>query len=174
MLVILDRDGVINFESVEYVKSPDEWKPIPGSLKAIAALNAAGHTVVVATNQAGVGRGYYSEATLAAIHHKMKTELAAHGGSIKKIYYCPHHPDEHCLCRKPKPGMLQQIAKDFPQQFNDAVFVGDSLRDLQAGQAAGCRVVLVKTGFGEAMLAEGKIPDDVEVYENLADFVQLV
>src|SRR3989344_4486862 len=114
MLVILDRDGVVNYESPTYIKSPEEWRALPGSLEAIATLNAAGHKVVVATNQSGIGRGYYSLATLEAIHQKMKEELARAGGCIEGIYFCPHIPEENCECRKPKPGLLLQIANDFP------------------------------------------------------------
>lgn len=169
MLIILDRDGVINFDSPDYIKSPDEWHPIPGSLKAIAQLNQAGHTVVVATNQSGVGRGYYTEETLAKIHDKMQQALKAVNGHIDKIYYCPHTPQDHCDCRKPKPGLLHQIKADFPKLFDQAIMVGDSLRDIQAAQAANCKAVLVKTGNGKAI--DPQILMDIFVYEDLAEFV---
>lgn len=169
MLVILDRDGVINFDSPDYIKSPEEWQPIPGSLNAIAQLNQAGHSVVVATNQSGVGRGYYTEQTLVKIHDKMLRALEQVDGHIDKIYYCPHIPQAGCDCRKPKPGLLHQIKADFPKLFNNAVMVGDSLRDIQAAQAANCKAVLVKTGNGKTI--DQKILVDVAIYKNLAEFV---
>jgi D-glycero-D-manno-heptose 1,7-bisphosphate phosphatase len=137
-LIILDRDGVINEDSDEYIKSPDEFIPIAGSLEAIAKLNRAGYTIVVATNQSGIARGYFDEPTLHAMHDKLRTLLAAEGGRIDRIYYCPHGPDNHCDCRKPKPGLLQQILKDYPVDPADAIAIGDSLRDLQAAQACWC------------------------------------
>ncbi len=148
-MIILDRDGVINFESTTYVKSPEEWIPIPGSLDAIADLNKAGHQVVVMTNQAGVGRGYYTEETLAQMHQKMLSLLADVGGKIEKIYYCPHHPDDHCACRKPKPGMLHQIARDFAiTDWSQHLMVGDSQRDIDAATAVGCPSLLVTRDAG--------------------------
>ncbi len=169
MLVILDRDGVINYDSENYIKSPEEWKPYPRSLSAIAELNKAGHKVVVATNQSGVGRGYYSLSILEEIHHKMKAALQEVGGHLDGIYFCPHHPDDGCECRKPKPGMLLAIARDFPALFPEAVFIGDSARDMMAAKQAGCRGVLVKTGNGAQTLAKGLV--DVEAYEDLSHFV---
>ncbi|HLF66220.1 MAG TPA: D-glycero-beta-D-manno-heptose 1,7-bisphosphate 7-phosphatase [Gammaproteobacteria bacterium] len=171
MLVILDRDGVINADSSEYIKSPEEWLAIPGSLEAIAKLNQAGHQVVVVTNQSGVGRGYYDEQTLENIHQKMTRALAAVGGHLDGIFYCPHSPEDQCSCRKPKPGLLYQVAAMFPTDFTDAVLVGDSLRDYQAAQAVSCKFILVKTGNGEKVLAEGKLPVGVDVYEDLAAYV---
>ena len=148
MLFILDRDGVINFESPDYIKSPDEWIPIPGSIEAIAQLSKAGHTVVIATNQSGLSRGLYDHTMLQKIHQKMIDAVEALGGTIKKIYFCPHHPDENCHCRKPKPGMLQQIMQDFSVTADQMIFIGDSERDYDAACAVGCRFMLVETGNG--------------------------
>ena len=171
MLVILDRDGVINFESVHYVKSPEEWIAIPGSLEAIARLNKAGHKVVIATNQAGIGRGIYDEVALAAIHKKLHHELAKYGGKIEKIYYCPHHPDDNCRCRKPEPLMLEQIRDDFQINLKDSVFIGDSLRDMQAAHAVSCPGILVLSGNGQAHRESGDITEDVAVFEDLSAVV---
>lgn len=155
MLVILDRDGVINDESENYIKNPEEWVPIPNSLEAIIQFKQAGWIVTVATNQSGVGRGYYTLETLHDIHSKMQQELISRAGiNIDKIYFCPHLPEEHCLCRKPKPGMLENIALDYPDLFHSAIFVGDSERDIVAAQAAGCMPVLVKTGHGTKTFSE--------------------
>lgn len=143
-LLILDRDGVINQDSPQYIKSPAEWHAIPGSLEAIADLNRAGIKVVVASNQSGVGRGYFTAETLALIHKKMVTELAKLGGHLDGIYYCPHHPATNCNCRKPKPGLLLNILHDFKIEPKDTLVVGDSLRDIEAAQASGCDSVLVK------------------------------
>ncbi|MEM9242461.1 MAG: D-glycero-beta-D-manno-heptose 1,7-bisphosphate 7-phosphatase [Pseudomonadota bacterium] len=148
-LVILDRDGVINCDRPDHVKSPEEWIAEPGALEAIARLNRAGWRVVIATNQSGIGRGLYDHKTLAVIHDKMLAELAVHGGHIDKIYYCPHHPDDNCHCRKPKPGMLAQIINDFSLNPDDIYFIGDAYRDIQAARAAGCKAILVATGKGK-------------------------
>ena len=171
MLIILDRDGVINVDSEDYIKAPEEWRALPGSLQAIAKLNTAGHKVVVATNQSGLGRGFYDEATLTAIHAKMQAELAAVGGHLDGIYYCPHQPDDHCDCRKPKPGLLQQIAADFPDLFADAVLIGDSSRDLEAAHSAGIKAALVKTGNGVKTLKQGIDLKIIPVYDDLAAWV---
>ena len=130
-LVILDRDGVINQDSAEYIKSPEEWKPLPGSLEAIARLNQGGYHVVVATNQSGVGRGLLDMATLNAIHEKMHKALAQAGGRIDAVFYCPHAEDANCNCRKPKPGLLEDIARRFNADLTDVPCIGDALRDLQ-------------------------------------------
>lgn len=169
MLIILDRDGVINHDSPNYIKSPDEWHAIDGSMKAIADLCKMDHTVVVATNQSGVGRGYYSEDTLAAIHQKMIDAVEAKGGHIKHIYYCPHKPDDHCECRKPKSGLFLQIAQDFNTDLSDAVLVGDHIRDIEAAAGAGCKGVFVRTGNGEKYCQQA---NDIPVYDDLADFVK--
>jgi len=169
VIIVLDRDGVINEESSDYIKSPDEWHAIAGSLEAIAKLNQAGFNVVVATNQSGVGRGLYSEAMLTRIHQKMQDEMAAVGAHVDAIYYCPHHPDEDCLCRKPKPGLLKDIAADFGVSAGDMIFVGDSQRDLEAAMAFGVKPVLVLTGRGRR--TRQKMSLDVDVYDNLSEFV---
>ncbi|HEY5604859.1 MAG TPA: D-glycero-beta-D-manno-heptose 1,7-bisphosphate 7-phosphatase [Gammaproteobacteria bacterium] len=173
-LIILDRDGVINEDSDEYIKSTEEFIPIAGSLAAIAKLNRAGYTVVVATNQSGIARGYFNEATLRAMHDKLRTLLAAHGGRINNIYYCPHGPDDNCNCRKPKPGLLQQILRDYPVNPSGVVSIGDSLRDLQAAQAVGVSNMLVRTGKGKktaAQLAKHSTLAAVPVFENLSQAV---
>ncbi|QTS83590.1 D-glycero-beta-D-manno-heptose 1,7-bisphosphate 7-phosphatase [Coxiella endosymbiont of Amblyomma nuttalli] len=170
-LIILDRDGVINYKSENYIKNPCEWIPIPGSLEAIACLNKADYQVVVATNQSGVGRGYYSLDTLETIHEKMQRELSKVGGYVDRIYFCPHVPEVKCNCRKPKPGLLHLIANDFPEAFPSSTFIGDSLQDIQAGQIVGCQVVLVKTGNGEETIIVGKGLEAVSIYEDLQDFV---
>jgi D-glycero-D-manno-heptose 1,7-bisphosphate phosphatase len=155
-LLILDRDGVINEESTAYVKSPEEWHPIPGSLEAIALLSQTGWQIVIATNQSGIGRGYYDESMLSRIHNKMHQALDALGGKIHHIFYCPHHPEAGCLCRKPKVGLLEQIATQydlsFPFKAQTIPFIGDSARDLMAAHDAGCQPILVLSGNGEKTL----------------------
>lgn len=153
-LVILDRDGVINEDSDAYVKSASEWIPIPGSVEAIAELSKAGFTLIVATNQSGLARGYFSEAELTAMHAKMLALVEQAGGKIEGIYHCPHGPDDQCDCRKPKPGMLQQIAADLSLDIAGSYIIGDSKRDLQAGIAMGCHPILVKTGKGQRTLEQ--------------------
>jgi D-glycero-D-manno-heptose 1,7-bisphosphate phosphatase len=160
-MVILDRDGVINYDSDEFVKTPDEWLPIPGSLAAIKKLNDAGIIVAVASNQSGVGRGLFSEATLQKIHQKFTDLLAELGGHIDQIEYCPHAPDVDCACRKPKPGMVNKLLKQFNMQPQDVLVVGDRLRDLESGLVVGCAAALVKTGKGEREIAKHKIPAPV-------------
>ncbi|MCH9643945.1 MAG: D-glycero-beta-D-manno-heptose 1,7-bisphosphate 7-phosphatase [Gammaproteobacteria bacterium] len=174
MLIILDRDGVINQESIEYIKSPQEWIPIEGSLEAIAKLNRAGYKVVIATNQSGVGRGYYSEDTLNQIHQKLRDELKVFGGHVEAIYFCPHTPDEKCGCRKPEPGMLLQIQKDFNCDLSQTTFIGDSWRDVGAARAAGCKPILVKTGHGEESVQNIEEIESVSVYDNLAAAVDAI
>lgn len=167
-LIILDRDGVINEESPNYIKSPDEWQPISGSLDAIALLSQAGYTIAVATNQSGVGRGYYTEDELAQIHQKMIDCAKAAGGAIDRVFYCPHHPDNHCSCRKPAIGLFKQIATAYNIDLVGVISIGDSLRDIQAANKIGCKPMLVLTGNGRQTLQEnpdlaGKIP----VFQNL-------
>ncbi|MGB4674851.1 MAG: D-glycero-beta-D-manno-heptose 1,7-bisphosphate 7-phosphatase [Azovibrio sp.] len=167
-LVILDRDGVINFDSVQFIKSPAEWKPIPGSLEAIARLNQAGYKVLVATNQSGVGRGLFDMDTLNAIHDKMHKALAAAGGRIDAIFFCPHAADSQCECRKPKPGMFLRIASCLNADLKGVPAIGDSLRDLQAGAAVGCRPILVLTGKGEKTREDGGLPEGTLEFADLA------
>ncbi|HEY7672379.1 MAG TPA: D-glycero-beta-D-manno-heptose 1,7-bisphosphate 7-phosphatase [Gammaproteobacteria bacterium] len=166
-LVILDRDGVINYDSDAYIKSPDEWRPLPGSLAAIAALTKHGRRVIVVSNQSGVGRGLFSEAVLAAIHAKMLAAIEAEGGAVSGVYYCPHLPKDKCACRKPAPGMLQQIGRDFGCALTGVPFVGDKVSDVRAAQAVHARPILVRTGSGRAALAELR-DSSIEVYDDLA------
>lgn len=167
-LVILDRDGVINQDSPSYIKSPDEWKPIPGSLEAIALLNQAGYRVLVATNQSGVGRGLFEMATLNAIHDKMHRALGLVGGRVDGIFYCPHAQDAGCDCRKPKPGLLEEISRRFGVSLEGVPFIGDSLRDLQAATAVGAQPVLVLTGKGKKTRKDGDLPEGTVVHDDLA------
>jgi D-glycero-D-manno-heptose 1,7-bisphosphate phosphatase len=171
-LVILDRDGVINHDSAAYIKSPEEWKPISGSLEAIALLSQAGYRVLVATNQSGVGRGLFEMATLNAIHDKMHRALGLAGGRIDGIFYCPHANDAGCNCRKPKPGMLEEIAHRFGVSLEGVPFIGDSLRDLQAAAAVGAQPILVLTGKGKKTRKDGNLPEGTVVYDDLAAAVR--
>jgi D-glycero-D-manno-heptose 1,7-bisphosphate phosphatase len=165
--VILDRDGVINFDSDQFIKSPDEWRPIPGSLEAIARLNQAGFRVVVASNQSGVGRGLFDMATLNAIHAKMHKLTALAGGRIDAVFFCPHAADSKCGCRKPRPGLFQEISSRLHMDLKGVFAVGDALRDVQAAMAVGAKPVLVRTGKGMKTLQAGQLPEDVPVYDNL-------
>ena len=167
-LVILDRDGVINFDSAQFIKSPAEWKPIPGSLEAIARLNQNGYKVVVATNQSGIGRGFLDMDTLNAIHEKMHKALFAAGGRIEAIYFCPHTAEANCNCRKPKPGMFRRISETMNVALDGVPAVGDSLRDLQSSAEIGCRPLLVRTGKGEKTLAAGGLPKGTLDFADLA------
>lgn len=150
-LIILDRDGTINEDRDDFVKTPDEWVPIPGALEAIARLNHAGWHTVVATNQSGLGRGTFDMATLNAMHTKMNQLLAKQGGRIDAVFFCPHAPEDACNCRKPLPGLFEQIGERFGVDLCDVPVVGDSLRDLQAGVAVGCQPHLVRTGKGAGL-----------------------
>ena len=167
-LIILDRDGVINHDSDAFIKSPDEWRPIPGSLEAIARLSKAGYRVVVATNQSGVGRGLFDLSTLAAIHTKMHQAVTAAGGHLDAIFFCPHAADAHCRCRKPEPGMLEEILRRFDVDAVSVTCVGDSLRDLQAATAVGSKPVLVLTGKGQKTMQAGGLPPQTLVRVDLA------
>jgi len=167
-LVILDRDGVINEDSDEYIKSEDEFVPLPGSLAAIARLNRAGYTVAVASNQSGVGRGLFDLATLESMHAKLARLLAAEGGEVDHIFYCPHTPEDACECRKPQPGLMRQIAEYYAVPLTGVPVIGDSLRDLEAARAVGARPILVRTGKGERTLAAGRGLEGVPVYADLA------
>lgn len=170
-LVILDRDGVINFDSDHFVKSAAEWKAIPGSLEAIARLNQAGFKVVVATNQSGIGRGLFDMDTLNAMHEKMHRAAQSVGARIDAIFYCPHAADSKCECRKPKPGMFHRIASCFNIDLHGVYAIGDSLRDLQAAAAAGASPVLVLTGKGQDTRDSETLPENTLVFDSLAHAV---
>ncbi len=170
-LIILDRDGVINQDSDGYIKSVDEFIPYADSLDAIARLNRASYLVAVATNQSGIGRGYYDEATLKAMHEKLAQQLAQRGGHIDYIAWCPHRPDQDCHCRKPRPGLLQQIGQHFDIHLNGVTMVGDKLADIEAARAVSAHPVLVRTGKGERTLAQESGLKAVPVYARLSDFV---
>jgi D-glycero-D-manno-heptose 1,7-bisphosphate phosphatase len=168
-LLILDRDGVINLESAEFVKSAEEWQPLPGSIEAIGRLHRAGYTIAVASNQSGLARGLFDEPALDAMHAKMRALVADAGGFVDTIVYCPHVPDAGCDCRKPRPGLLHQLARHYRIELADVPVVGDSLRDLEAAVSVGARPILVRTGNGAQ--TETRLPDDwqdVEVYDDLA------
>ena len=167
-LIVLDRDGVINYDSEQFIKSPDEWRPIPGSLEAISRLNHAGFRVVVATNQSGLGRGLFDMATLIAINDKMHKALAQIGGRIDALFYCPHTADSACECRKPKPGMLIEIGNRFGVDLTGVPCVGDSVRDLQAAAAVEAQPILVLTGKGEKTLRDGVFPTNTVIFPDLA------
>lgn len=167
-LIILDRDGVINYDSNEYIKSPEEWRPIPGSLEAIARLNHAGFRVVVATNQSGLGRGLFDMAAMIAINEKLHRSLAHVGGRVDAVFYCPHTADSDCNCRKPKPGLLMEIGQRFGVELTGVPCVGDSLRDLQAAQAVGAQPILVLSGKGEQTLRQGNFPSNTVIFPDLA------
>jgi D-glycero-D-manno-heptose 1,7-bisphosphate phosphatase len=169
-LVILDRDGVINVDSDAFIKSPDEWVAIPGSLEAIARLNQAGYRVVVASNQSGIGRGLFDMAALNAMHAKMQRAAAAVGGRIDAVFFCPHTAEDQCECRKPKPGLLKTIIERFEIDPAVTPVVGDALRDLQAGAVLGFPTHLVLTGKGAATLAAGGLPEGTRVHDNLKAF----
>lgn len=176
-LIILDRDGVINFDSDNYIKTPDEWRPIPGSLESIARLTHAGWAIAVATNQSGIERGLFDINTLHAIHNKMVHAISAAGGRIDGIFFCPHTNSSDCQCRKPAPGLMRDIAKRFNRALTGVPVVGDSLRDLQAGAAMQCDLWLVRTGKGERTLKtaaqepEKALPASTRIAVDLADVV---
>ena len=169
-LVVLDRDGTINHDSDQYIKSPAEWKPINGSLEAIARLTQSGHRVVVATNQSGIARGLFDMTTLNAIHDAMQRAVHQAGGRIDAIFFCPHANDANCECRKPRPGMLLEIGRRMNAPLEGVPVVGDALRDLQAAAAVGARPVLVLTGKGKHTRAAGGLPPGTEVFADLAAF----
>ena len=167
-LLILDRDGVINHDSDAYIKSPDEWVPLPGSLEAIARLNQAGWRIAVATNQSGIARGLFDLATLAAIHEKMHAAVEAAGGRIDAIFFCPHGPDAGCECRKPRPGLFREILSRYGVEPSEVWAVGDQRRDLEAAHAAGCRPILVLSGKGQKTMKSGELPPETIVRVDLA------
>ena len=167
-LIVLDRDGVINLDSAQFIKSPDEWRPIPGSLEAIARLNHAGFRVVIATNQSGIGRGRFDMGALNAIHEKMHRALALAGGRVDAVFYCPHTGESQCECRKPKTGMLREIGVRYGVDMIGVPCIGDSLRDLLAADAVGAQPMLVLTGKGEKTLRAGNFPQHTVIYPDLA------
>jgi D-glycero-D-manno-heptose 1,7-bisphosphate phosphatase len=171
-LVILDRDGTINHDSDEHIKSPAEWRPIKGSLEGIARLTQAGYRIVVATNQSGIARGLFDTRTLFAIHETLLRALALAGGRIDAFFFCPHAAEAGCQCRKPQPGMLLEVARRFNVSLEDTYMVGDALRDLEAAAAAGARPVLVLTGKGTKTRDEGKLPPGTRVFADLAAFAE--
>lgn len=176
-IAILDRDGTINSDSDEFVKTPEEWMPLPGALEAIARLNHAGWHVVIASNQSGLGRGLFDVASLNAMHTKMHKMLAAVGGRVDAVFYCPHSPEDNCLCRKPLPGLFEQIGARFGVPVKGLPTVGDSARDLQAGAAAGCEPHLVLTGksahFRAGGLPEG-LPFGTHIHQDLSAFADFI
>jgi D-glycero-D-manno-heptose 1,7-bisphosphate phosphatase len=169
-LVILDRDGVINQDSPDYIKSSDEWIPIPGSLEAIARLHRSGYRIVVATNQAGVGRGLFSLDTLSRIHTRMLDAVCESGGRIDRIFFCPHRPEDRCGCRKPAPGLLRQIAEWLEVDLTGVYVVGDSERDVLAARGVQASPVLVRTGRGLQTLGSSTELAGVPVFDDLAEF----
>jgi len=177
-LIILDRDGVINEDSDNYIKSADEWVPIPGSIEAIADLSKAGYTVVVATNQSGLNRGLFSPDDLSAMHNKLCGLVESAGGKIDGIYYCPHRPEELCICRKPNTGLLDNIASEWGS-IEGIPFVGDSLKDLQVAEKMNCQGILVRTGKGQKTEYQLKQQPDstlseVSIFSNLNAVVQSI
>ena len=168
-LVILDRDGVINRDSTAFVKSPDEWLPLPGSIEAIASLSRAGYTVAVASNQSGLARGLFDRNALRAMHRKLRRLVSAAGGRVDRIVVCPHGPDDGCSCRKPRPGLLERLARHYGISLDGVPAIGDSQRDLEAAATAGATPILVRTGNGRK--TEKGLPDslgDVRVFDDLA------
>lgn len=168
-LVILDRDGVINRDSDAFIKNTEEWQPLPGAIEAIAALSGGGFTLAVATNQSGIARGLFDQTALDAMHHKMLRLINAAGGRVNKVVICPHGPDDGCDCRKPKPGLLEQLASHFETSLTGVPVIGDSLRDLEAAAAVDAKPILVRTGKGAR--AEAALPErfaNIAVYDDLA------
>jgi D-glycero-D-manno-heptose 1,7-bisphosphate phosphatase len=170
-LIILDRDGVINQDSGEYVKSAKEWEAIPGSLPAIARLNQNGYRVVVMSNQSGLARKKLDIIDLNEIHRKMLDHLSQYGGNIDAVFFCPHGPKENCECRKPKPGLLKEISKRLHTSLTDVPVVGDKLSDIKAALAVGARPMLVLTGYGQETLDSKKVPKGIPVFNDLAAVV---
>lgn len=171
-LIILDRDGVINHDSDDYIKSVDEFIPIDGSLEAIAKLNHAGFAVMVATNQSGIARGMFDIETLNAMHNKLRRELSAYGGRIDAIFFCPHGPADHCQCRKPLPGLFHEISMRIGRSLDNVIAVGDSFRDIEAALAVGATPVLVRTGKGQRTIeTHADALHDIPVFRDLAEFV---
>ncbi|MCB1736487.1 MAG: D-glycero-beta-D-manno-heptose 1,7-bisphosphate 7-phosphatase [Gammaproteobacteria bacterium] len=173
-LVILDRDGVLNEDSDAFIKSPAEWSPIAGSMRAVARLNQAGYRVVVATNQSGIARGLFDLDTLGLIHEKMRRALADVGGHVDGIFFCPHGPDDGCDCRKPLPGLFEQISQRFDVDLKAVPAIGDSLRDLKAAQAVGAVAMLVRTGKGLRTLANPDLDPEIPVFQDLSAAIDTI
>jgi D-glycero-D-manno-heptose 1,7-bisphosphate phosphatase len=171
--ILLDRDGVINHDSDNYIKSTTQWRPINRSIEAIALLNLHGYKVIVITNQSGLAHGYFDTATLMEMHEKMNTLVKQQGGEIEAIYYCPHKPEDHCNCRKPKPGLLIQCSEDYDFQLKETFFIGDKLSDIQAAQSAGATPLLVKTGKGLRTLANNPTLT-INIFNDLYDCTQFI
>jgi D-glycero-D-manno-heptose 1,7-bisphosphate phosphatase len=171
-LAILDRDGVINHDSDHYIKSPDEWVPIDGSLEAIAKLNREGYRVVVATNQSGIGRGLFDMDTLNAIHEKMTKAAAQVGGRIDAVFFCPHTDFDECECRKPKAGLFREISNRFNADMSLTPVIGDSLRDLKPAIAVGAQPMLVLTGKGRKTARDPDLPKGIPAFADLAAAVR--
>jgi len=170
-LLILDRDGVINEDSDDFIKSPDEWAPIPGSLEAIARANRAGYRVAVVTNQSGIARRKLTIADLHRIHEKMRQQLEAVGGKVEAIAFCPHAPEDHCGCRKPRPGMFYDIASRLHTTLCEIPVVGDRFADIEAARCIGATPILVRTGKGQKTLEEGHNLTGIAVYQDLSRFI---
>jgi D-glycero-D-manno-heptose 1,7-bisphosphate phosphatase len=170
-LIILDRDGVINEDSDNYIKSPKEWLPIEGSLQAISTLSKNGYQIVIATNQSGIGRKLFTIDDLNAIHIKMNAHLAQYGGVIDAIFFCPHLPKDDCNCRKPKPGLYYEISERLRMSLNKVYCIGDKMTDVKAIQSAGGKPVLVRTGKGQSEIDQGLVPAGIPIYDSLAAFV---
>lgn len=180
-LIVLDRDGVINEDSADYIRCLGDWRPIPGSLEAIAALSRAGYTIAIATNQSGLGRGYFTLDDLESIHDHLCQQVEEQGGHIAGIFYCPHLPGDGCGCRKPATGLLLAIETELGESARGALFIGDNLKDLQAARAYGCLPALVMTGRGTAtleLLQSGEAtladPGDITIYKDLAAAAQAI
>jgi D-glycero-D-manno-heptose 1,7-bisphosphate phosphatase len=172
--ILLDRDGVINFDSDEYIKSADEWVAIPGSLEAIAHLNRLGFRVLVVTNQSGISRGFFNLETLTDMHEKFIRELATVGGYIEEIFFCPHQPADHCQCRKPKPGLMKKIQERYAINLSETFYIGDNLSDIQFAQSVGCVPVLVLTGKGQRTLEKNPELRAILNFNDLADAVRYI
>lgn len=170
-LIILDRDGVINEDSDEYIKSPQEWQAIESSLQAISTLSKNGYQVVIVTNQSGIGRKLFTIDDLNAIHRKMSSHLAQYGGVIDAIFFCPHLPKDDCQCRKPKPGLYYEVSERLRMSLNKVYCVGDKMTDVKAAQSAGGKPILVRTGKGQSEIDQGLVPSGIPIYDSLASFV---
>ncbi|WP_424193354.1 D-glycero-beta-D-manno-heptose 1,7-bisphosphate 7-phosphatase [Ampullimonas aquatilis] len=173
-LVVFDRDGVINHDNPNYIRSPEDWHPIDGAAEAIAKISASNISIAIATNQAGIAKNCFSMRTLEQIHQKMISHVRSFGGNIDRIYFCPHQPSDHCDCRKPNPKMLLQACSDFNVETSTTYFIGDSLRDTQAAVSAGCKPALVLTGNGKVTSMHPDLPKEIEIYSSLLDFAVML